>query len=155
MRTISVLFFVTVMSVGAAGQKMTEIQDFGGMSGCWERRDDAKKLLNTEYWMSPAGTSMLGMGRTVKDGKTTGWEFMRIEKRADGFYFVSRPHENKEDTAFKLLSSDEDSVTFENKEHDFPRRVIYWRDGESLMARIEGTINGQPRSRQWRYDRVK
>jgi len=33
--------------------------------------------------------------------------------------------------------------------------VMYWRDGESLMARIEGAINGQPRSRQWRYDRVK
>jgi len=33
--------------------------------------------------------------------------------------------------------------------------VLYWRDGDSLMARIEGAINGQPRWRQWRYDRVK
>ncbi len=36
------------------------------------------------------GTSILGMGRTVKDGKTVDWEFMRIEQRADGIYFVAK-----------------------------------------------------------------
>lgn len=143
MRTIFVIFAVVLTSVAAIGQKVTDIQDFGGFAGCWERRDDTKKLRITEYWMAPAGTTMLGMGRTVRDGKTTGWEFMRIEQRGNEFYFVSRPRENKEDTDFKMVSADEDSVMFENKEHDFPQRVIYNITRKKLTGRIEGTNNGK------------
>jgi hypothetical protein len=29
-------------------------------------------------------------------------------------------------------------VVFENPEHAFPRRILYWRDGANLHARIEG-----------------
>ena len=33
----------------------------------------------------------------------------------------------------------------------FPARVVYWRDGADLMARIEGTVKGQPASVEWRF----
>ncbi len=29
-------------------------------------------------------------------------------------------------------------VVFENTAHDFPQRIIYWKDGNDLRARIEG-----------------
>ena len=93
--------------------------------------------------MKPAGTSILGMGRTVKKGKTTDWEFMRIEERADGIFFVAQPKDNAEETAFKLIRSTLNEVVFENKEHDFPQRVIYKLKGKTLTGRIEGNNNGK------------
>ena len=71
---IMILVGLSLLStLSVAGQNKTmEIGDLDGMAGCWERRDDSKKLLVSEQWMSPAGTSILGMGRTVKNGKTTG-----------------------------------------------------------------------------------
>lgn len=141
---IFVIVCLGICTIPAWSQnKVTEIADFDGMAGCWERRDNTKKLLISEQWMSPAGTSILGMGRTVKNGKTTGWEFMRIEQREDGIYFVSRPQDNKEDTAFRLISSTLNEVTFENRDHDFPQRIIYKLQGKKLTGRIEGTNNGK------------
>lgn len=151
---IASIFFLSTLCVSGQN-KVTSIADLDGMAGCWERRDDVKKLLITEQWMSPAGTSILGMGRTVKDGKTTGWEFMRIEKRDDGLYFVSRPKENAEDTAFKLVRSTPGEVVFENKEHDFPQRVIYKLQGTKMIGRIEGTMNGKERGIDFPYVKVK
>lgn len=142
-------------TVIAQQQKFTEITDFSGMAGCWEQRDDARNMLITEQWMSPAGTSILGMGRTVKNGKTSSFEYMRIEKRDDGIYFVSRPKENTEDTAFKLISSTGNEVVFENKEHDFPQRVIYELHGTKMTGRIEGTIGGRSRSADFPMMRTK
>ena len=42
--------------------------------------------------MEPAGRTMLGMSRTVKDGKTLAYEFMRIEQNPDGTIdFTAKP----------------------------------------------------------------
>jgi hypothetical protein len=30
-------------------------------------------------------------------------------------------------------------------------QALYWREGDALMARIEGTRGGQPLSDQWRF----
>src|SRR6185436_19304882 len=131
-----------VILTAASLYGQTKLADFKEMAGCWERRDDTKKLLISEQWMAPPGTSILGIGRTVKEGKTIGWEYMRIEERTDGVYFVSRPHENTDETAFKLIESKNGRFVFENKEHDFPQRVIYTTRRSSLKGRIEGLSNG-------------
>jgi hypothetical protein len=141
MKSFTLVALVIFAAASVNGQ--TKLADFKEMAGCWERRDDAKQLLISEQWMSPAGTSILGIGRTVKSGKTAGWEYMRIEERAEGIYFVSRPHENKDETAFKLVESKGGRFVFENKEHDFPQRVIYVTNRSALTGRIEGFSSGK------------
>ena len=144
MKIIGLIGLLILTASLVAGQnKVTEIGDLDGMAGCWERNDKAKSILVSEQWMKPAGTSILGMGRTVKNGKTTDWEFMRIEQRADGIYFVARPKANTEETVFKLIRSTLNEVVFENKEHDFPQRVIYKLQGIKMTGRIEGNNNGK------------
>ena len=144
MKSINTILLLGSLSVGLLGQSATaKLVTFSGMSGCWERRDDAKKLLVSEQWMRPAGTSILGMGRTVKNGKTTDFEFMRIEERPDGIYFIARPAANIDETPFKLKSSEKNVMVFENLEHDFPQRVVYSATATTLTGRIEGTQNGK------------
>ena len=46
-------------------------------------------------------------------------------------------------------------VTFENLQHDFPQRVIYWRNGKRLCARVEGTINGKVEAEEYCWQRMK
>ena len=46
-------------------------------------------------------------------------------------------------------------IVFEDPAREFPRRILYWRDGEALVARVEGTIDGQARAREWRYERAR
>ncbi len=154
----TILSFLLVFSVGAAnGQELLiNISKFAWMSGCWERSDKAKSLLVSESWMLPAGTSMLGMGRTVKGDKTADYEFMRIEIRGMDYYFVAQPKANATETAFKLTTSQPTSATFENPDHDFPQRVIYRKAGRNkLFARVEGKIDGKDEGEDFRYTRTR
>lgn len=146
------LFALILVSATAA---QTRLADFAGMAGCWERRDDAKRLLISEQWMSPAGTSIIGMSRTVKNGKTTDWEFMRIEEREEGIYFVAKPRVNPTETDFKLISTTLAEFVFENKSHDFPQRVIYKWNAANLTGRIEGTIQAKAKGIDFPLVRVK
>ncbi|MEP7074778.1 MAG: DUF6265 family protein [Acidobacteriota bacterium] len=146
MKSLSIILFSFLFSVAAFSQtrsSVTTIRDLDWMAGCWEQKDAAKGVYFSEQWMKPAGTSILGMGRTVKDGKTATFEFMRIEQNTDGIFFIAQPKENKEETAFKLKNSTLNEVVFENLGHDFPQRVIYEHGGTKLIGRIEGTESGK------------
>ena len=105
--------------------------------------------------MPLAGGTMLGVGRTIKNGKTIGHEFMQIRLSAQGtVVYVALPSGQKEAT-FALKHSSTTDVIFENPEHDFPQRVIYRSlPGDRLAARIEGILKGVPRAKDFPMRRV-
>jgi hypothetical protein len=153
---IATVFIAFLLLAGTAYSQTPNISSFGWLAGCWERGDKAKNLLISEQWMSPAGTSILGMGRTVKDGKTVDFEFVRIEIADKDVFYIAKPKANTAETGFKLIASDERSATFENLEHDFPQRIIYRLEGtEKLFARIEGTTKGKLKGIDFPMTRVK
>jgi hypothetical protein len=103
--------------------------------------------------MSPSGTSMLGMSRTVAGGKTVEYEFLQIRQQADGVYYVAKPSGQPE-ASFKLVKAGSGEIVFENPAHDFPQRILYKRTNDSLAARIEGTMGGKARGVDFPYTRV-
>ena len=104
--------------------------------------------------MKPAGNQMLGMSHTVVNDKTREYEFIRIVQEENGeIFFVAHPSGQKE-ARFKLTSASDREARFENPEHDFPQRIIYRRDGDSLVGRIEGVSKGQPRAVDFPLQRV-
>lgn len=124
------------------------------MAGSWRGTVDGVYM--EEHWTDVGGAMMLGMHRDVrsKDGRAS-FEFMRIETTKDGESLVYQAQPGgRPATAFKLKESTPQRVVFENAEHDFPQRIIYWRDGEKLCARVEGTIRGESESEQWCWARA-
>jgi hypothetical protein len=104
-----------------------------------------------EHWTSAKGNSMVGMHRDVAKGRTVVFEFLRIEQRGDQITYLSMPNGRSPATPFALKELSGTRVVFENPAHDFPQRIIYWKDGSDLRARIEGTINGKAGSEEWRW----
>jgi len=98
---------------------------------------------------------MLGMSRTVRQGKTAEYEFMQLRQLPNGVLaFVPQPS-GRPPTTFQLVSMNEFEAVFENLAHDFPQRVTYSRPEESrLLARIEGTRNGASRRIEFNFSRV-
>ena len=128
-----------------AGQAQTvAVDSLGWMAGCWELNVPQRKMTIAEHWMKPSGGTLIGMSRTVRGEKTTGFEFIRIVTTDAGIDYVAKPSSNKEETAFKLVKSSATEVVFENLAHDFPQRIIYRSQApDGLFARIEGTQNGK------------
>ncbi|MGH8166204.1 MAG: DUF6265 family protein, partial [Woeseiaceae bacterium] len=115
------------------------------ISGCWVSIDG--EAGSGEQWMLPAGGSMLGMSRTVRDGKTVAFEFLRIAEDDDGSIVLTALPSGQQMTTFAMLRQSGNEVVFENLQHDFPQRVIYRLAPERmLIGRIEGTVNGDSRS---------
>jgi hypothetical protein len=94
------------------------------------------------------------MSRTVVGGRTTSFEFVRIEARADGIFYVAQPG-GKPPVDFKLASESGAELVFVNPGHaDRLKKVIYRRNADgSLTARIEGENGGRAFSEDYPYHR--
>jgi len=106
-------------------------------------RADTKAGLVEEQWSAPCGGTLLGVGRTVAGGKTTFFEFLRVERRADGVFYVAQPRGGPA-TEFRLVTASANEARFENPLHDFPRVITYRKVGADLVTRVEGVEQGQP-----------
>jgi uncharacterized protein DUF6265 len=117
------------------------------LSGCW--RGSVNQRDFREHWLPLRGNLLVGAGHTVNAGRTQDFEFLRVEPRADGVYYVASPSGQKE-TAFKLASKQTDGpdtiFTFANAAHDFPQTIIYRRGtGGWLYVHVEGKLGGEER----------
>jgi len=108
---------------------------FAWLSGHWCSQSDGQLI--EEYWLPSNAELALGVGRTLKAGKTVTFEFMRIETR-DGVTNYLAMHDGKPAVAFRLTASGTDWARFENPQHDFPQRVEYRRTETGLHAEIAG-----------------
>ena len=106
-----------------------------------------------EHWTHGNDHLMLGMHQDVSAKGRISFEFLRIERRDGKLVYLAMPHAEPE-TPFPLKSATADRVVFENPEHDFPQRLIYWRDGARLCARVEGTTKGKAESEEWCWSRM-
>jgi hypothetical protein len=138
--------------IGLGAQSAASIDSLAWLAGSWAGSDDGRD--HEEHWTTPKGGAMVGMHRTVRGGRMVEFEFLRIEVRDGALVYLSMPNGRSPATPFSLKTLDGERVVFENPAHDFPQRVIYWRDGETLHARIEGTENGKPGSMEWAWRRA-
>lgn len=120
------------------------------MAGSWTGERNGTVM--EEHWTTAGGGVMLGMHRDVRSGRAS-FEFLRIEKTSDSLVYQAMPG-GRPATPFPLKSATESRVVFENLEHDYPQRIIYWRDGDRLCARTEGTIRGRDESEEWCWTRA-
>jgi hypothetical protein len=140
-----------LLPAGAHAQS-GKLDELGWLAGCWQRTKGERIV--DEQWMAPRGGMMMGMGRTVQAGKVLEFESMRIFERGDSLVFAAQPS-GQPASEFTTVAATKTAVTFANPSHDFPQRVMYsLGTADSLFARIEGVLNGQPRGVDFKLKRV-
>lgn len=123
------------------------------LAGCWARVSG--EAGSGEYWQPLAGGTMLGIGRTVRNGKTVEYEFLRLHEDEQGRVVYTATPSGQKETAFVASELGESTATFENPAHDFPQRIVYNRpDADSMVVRIEGEHQGQHRAIEFRFTRA-
>jgi hypothetical protein len=145
--------FLLAMIVVSHPARASDVTALAWMAGCWApEKGDAGSV---EHWLPPAGGTMLGVSRTVKNGRTVEFEFMQLRVNAEGkLVFIAMPSGQKEAT-FVASHVSKDSVTFENPQHDFPQKVSYrLESSDRLIGRIEGTRGGTLRGLDFPMRRV-
>ena len=95
--------------------------------------------------MAPAGGTMLGMGRTIREGELDDYELMIIRAKDGRVDYEAHPM-MQPTAVFTATVVSDTLLQFENPRHDFPRLIAYQRRGtDSLVARIAaGPAEGRP-----------
>lgn len=147
------ILFVALLAAGQtpASSGTPTIKDVAWIAGCWDSTRGTRHV--AEHWMPPEGGTMMGVSRTTTGEKTTEWEFLIIRQTDKGLEYVAKPSRQPEAT-FTASRATANEVVFENPAHDFPKRISYRRDGDSLVASIEGPMNGQTRKIDFPYKKA-
>lgn len=152
---VGVMLLSFALSEARAQNSGFSVRQLSWIAGCWRQSNSGGTRIVDEQWMEPRGGIMLGMSRTVRGDSVLEFEQLRIFAR-DGRLVYHAVPSGQEPADFEAKSTSDSSVTFENPTHDFPQRIIYRRRGtDSLIARIEGTRNGQVRGIDFPYERVR
>ncbi len=153
MRTLLLVILIgaVALSAPAAPDAVPDLAAVSWMAGNW--RLESPNVTIQEQWMEPAGKLMLGMSRTTSK-RGSFFEFLRVEARADGIYYVAQP-KGAPPTDFKLVRHTAKEAVFENLAHDFPKRIIYRSDSPTeLTARVEGDASSKEPAEEFKYHRV-
>ena len=152
-RTCAFALLFAAATAGAQAPPSTDdpLAPLAWLDGCW--RGSVNQRDFREQWMPLRGGMLIGVSQIVMGGKTQGYEYLRIEARADGIYYIATPAGAKED-AFKFTGKTIDTAgdrgdelfAFERSSSEFPQRIIYRRaSGGWLYAQVEGKVNGAER----------
>lgn len=133
---------------GAPVTPTSSLGQLAWLHGCWDGKVNQRDF--REEWLPLRGDMMIGVSHTVSQGKTQDFEYLRLELRPEGVFYVAAPSGKKE-TSFrfsgKTQDGDREIFTFENLVDEFPQRIIYRRGSEGwLYAHVEGKLDGQARS---------
>jgi len=144
----------------APTQENFALEPLAWLEGCW--RGEVNQREYREHWMPLRGGMLIGVSQTVMQGKMQGYEYLRLESRADGVYYIAAPS-GKAEAAFRLEEQTVDKTgdrndtifTFANPRPEFPQRIVYRRASEGwLYATVEGKVGGADRQVTYPLRRV-
>jgi len=138
-------------SVAEPAAKPVSDEALAWMEGRWCGSDEDQQI--EESWFAPKKDEAIGMSRTVSGGRMVSFEFMRIAS-LDGVVTLLAQPSGDPAVPFKKTDGGDGWVRFENREHDYPQRIEYKRDGEGLTAEIGGPgAEGKEETISYKYVR--
>jgi len=147
-RSIAVSLFLLLSCAAAAD----DLQKAKWLSGCWAGTDGGRSF--EERWMPPRGGAMVGVGRSFRGEKMSNTELTILRSREGGLSYEAFPV-GQPPAVFPSIKVTEDTMVFEDLQHDFPQRIIYRRTAKgTLLARIEGKVDGKERGIEYPMKRV-
>lgn len=142
-------------------QDAATLKSLAWLQGCWLGTAGQREF--REEWMPLRGAMMIGVSQTLDEkGATQGYEFLRLEPRTGGVYYVANPS-GRGEVAFKFDGETSDKTnerndtifTFVNPKQEFPQVIAYRRSKEGwLYASVEGKVGGADRKATYPMRRI-
>ncbi len=149
-RLLLAMFVAGCLRLSAQSQE--SLSDLAWLAGGWQGTMGKAQI--EEHWIQPAGGTMLAVSRTVASGRTVAFEFLRIESRVDGTFYVAQP-QGRPPVEFKLTQRAENRAVFENPQHDHPKIIRHSKEADgTLRAEIEGDEKGKHKKMEFKFQPI-
>lgn len=152
-------FFVTLILIllftRAFAQINSQLEKFSFLVGAWSFTTAKGKI--TEKWDWDKSSELKGSSYSVSlAGDSVLLETISLYQSGDEIFYTATGYQegNRSIVPFRLVSVNQNTFTFENKNHDFPQRIIYRKVSDNeILAWIEGQINGKFTKIEFPYKR--
>ena len=143
----SLLYFG--MGYGQSSSILTDFKKLDWLEGTWARTNVKPGHSGSERWYKTSPAELQGMGVTMKGKDTVFVEKFKLVIKDNNIYYTADVPQNKQAVDFKLIEISETAFTCENPEHDFPKKIRYQRNENTIKA----TISGNGKSHDYWFER--
>lgn len=129
--------------------------DLGMLVGKWE--DLSKENSQFEEWLMSEDGGLIGEGFVIAKSDTVFIESLSISKVNGLLTYIAKVSNQNESqpVSFGLFADEGNRLIFENRQHDFPQRIIYEVvSEENMLAYIEGFEDGVFRQIKFSFQRI-
>jgi hypothetical protein len=140
----------------AQGVKSTnDLSILDWLSGTWEYKSEQN--ITIEKWEKQSTKTIEGFTTVRKiDAEEPGFsESLRILSMKGDVFYLAKVDQNEMPVPFKLVSAEGAGYVFENRQHDFPQRITYFKqNADSMIVRVEGLTEPNIRYFELYYKRI-
>lgn len=125
------------------------------LKGTWSMK--TKDAILYESWQQENDSTLRSSSFIVKNNDTTFLEHVELKLRNKAIVYIPTvPGQNDQQPVnFTLINFEDSTYIFENKQHDFPQRIIYHLpQNNQLHAWIEGEVKGKYKRTDYNYMKV-
>jgi len=155
LRRIFCWFIVVALPVIGSAQTSFSMDDLAFMHGSWSLKTEKGRIV--ESWKKINHAYFEGISYSIgHSGDSILLETVKLRKLDGAIFFIPTGYAegNNSTIAFKLISAENNTFIFENKEHDFPTRIVYRSvSDDKILAWIEGSVNGKLKKIEYPYSR--
>ncbi|MGO3183482.1 MAG: DUF6265 family protein [Aequorivita sp.] len=139
-----------------SNKKYEKIGNLDWLVGTWT--NESGEEFSQETWSKENDSTFTAFGFKQIGGETIFAETMALEQKGVKLLLTVADANEKGESpvSFRLIPSEKDQFTFENKNHDFPKRITYTNPTkDSLHTWIEGTVDGGKKMLEFNFSRKK
>lgn len=126
--------------------KFLKLEQASWVLGSWENKSDEGHLI--EAWRMMNDSTYVGYSYYIIENDTVSSEKIRLQQRGNELFYIPLVKGQNQGKAinFKMTLASNDSLIFENPEHDYPQKITYVKiHSDSLCAEISGISDGKPK----------
>jgi len=142
-KNTTVLILFLSVSFGLTAQVNNDtLEDLEWILGTWERQNVQPGRTQQEIWKKISDKHYQGIGISLQGTDTVFIENLDIRIEGGNVYYIAEVEENPAPVYFKFTSWEKDSFVSENPEHDAPKKIAYFLEGNSMRVKVSWDNGG-------------
>lgn len=151
-----ILILISTLTSCIKSKQVSKIVVADWLLGKWENNSADGNLLET--WQKVNDSVYDGASYFIKGKDTLHFETMQLEQKGENLLYVSniRGQNDDEPVTFKLSSSNEKQLVFENPKNNYPKKISYsQKTNNNLIIDISGIQQGKPSATSYSLKKTK
>ncbi len=150
--SLSLILALFTLAEGATAMEPNRLDSLDWLLGNW--KSVGEHIIVHESWVRVSDTTFEGIGESepLPSGKRKLSETLRlVEMSGDVFYLAYVSH-NPRPVSFTLTGYSGGGATFENPDHDFPKKIVYRLESPDELT---VTVSNEERGFTLEFERAK